>query len=365
VLVACLLLAVALAISGFGPPVLSSGAYPPQRLYPEQIEALSHLADPPPISAVSALMVDLDSGQTLFARGEHKALPPASTAKIMTALLVLRRGGLADHVTVTNEATAAGGSTMGLQSGETLTVSDLLYGLLLPSGNDAAVALAQHVSGSQAGFVRLMNETAAEMGLAETHFVNPHGIDDPQQTSSAADLLTMVRAALGYPLFAQIVATQHAEVAGHQLDNTNALLGTYAGADGIKTGTTDSAGECLVASVSRRGHRLVAILLHSTDRYADAQALLAYAAAGWQWYPVSLPDDSLAWFRGQDGRSYRLRTMEDTDVFLPIWQRPLTQPVRRLNLSVPLTGTLSVGTLSLTLDGHVLANVPLGVWRER
>ena len=273
-LIVCLLLLAGLASAGFGPPAIRDGNYPPQHLYSEQIDAMRAPAGAPSVSASSALMLDVDAGQTLYALREHAALPPASTAKLMTALLVLSRVPLTDTVRVSAKAASTGGSTMGLRAGETLSVGDLLYGLLLPSGNDAAVALAEHVSGSEADFVVEMNRAAANLGLKETHFANADGEDLPGQTVSAADLLSIARSDLSYPDFARIVATQEADVAGHHLVNTNLLLGAYPGADGVKTGTTDQAGECLVASVTRSGHRLLLVLLHSADRYADARALL-------------------------------------------------------------------------------------------
>jgi D-alanyl-D-alanine carboxypeptidase (penicillin-binding protein 5/6) len=252
---------------------------------------------------------------------------------------------------------------MGLVTGETLTVRDLMYGLLVSSGNDAAVALAEHVAGSEDDFVALMNQTAAELGLRATRFASVHGLDAPGQTSSAADLAIMARAALKYPLFEHAVALSTAQVAGHELTNTNALLGSYPGADGIKTGTTDAAGECLVASVTRGGHRLLAIVLGSGDRYADVRALLDYAAAGWRWRSTALPNDALAWAIGSDGALYRLRSVESSDVFMPVWQWRLTQPVRRLDATAPLTGTLPVGELSWRMGGQGVASAPLLPWQ--
>jgi D-alanyl-D-alanine carboxypeptidase len=175
--------------------------------------------------------------------------------------------------------------------------------------------------------------------------------------------MIMARAALEYPLFVQAVALSTAQVAGHELKNTNELLGSYPGADGVKTGTTDAGGECLVASVTRQGHRLLAVVLGSRDRYADARAMLDYAAAGWRWRSTALPDDALAWAIGSDGQSYRLRSTESSDVFLPAWQWRLTQPVRRLDATVPLTGTLPVGELSWGLGGQVVSTVPLVPWQ--
>ncbi len=362
-LLACWIFIVGLASAGFGPPVMTDGAFPPLRLGPDELARLTAMQQPPKLTAKSALLVDQDSGQTLFALHPDDPLPPASTAKLMTALVVLQQADLDDVVTISEAAAATPGSRMGLSAGQTLTVRELLYGLLLPSGNDAAVALAEHVGGSEANFVDQMNRQAASMGLNATYFTGPHGMDADGQTSSAADLLTIARAALEYPVFVQVVATQSVEAGGLALANTNELLGAYPGADGIKTGTTDAGGECLVASATRQGHRLLAIVLGSQDRYADVRAMLDFAGRGWRWTSTALPDDKLAWATGSDGRSYRLETVKTNDIFLPAWQRPLVQPVRRLEVSVPLTSTLPVGELQWMLAGEMLASAPLTVLR--
>jgi D-alanyl-D-alanine carboxypeptidase (penicillin-binding protein 5/6) len=341
---------------------MTDGGYPPLRLGPDEIAGLNAVKQLPAVTANSALLVDLDSGQTLFARHPDDPLPPASTAKLMTALIVLQQANLDDVVTISQVAAETSGSRMGLTAGETLTVRELLYGLLLPSGNDAAVALAEHVAGSQAAFVALMNDQAARLGLTATHFTGPHGMDAEGQTTSAADLLAVARAALEYPVFAQIVATPAAEIGGMALANTNELLGKYPGVDGIKTGTSDAGGECLVASATRRDHRLLAIVLGSQDRYADARTLLDFAGNGWHWTATTLPDNGLAWETGTDGKAYRLRAAKASDIFLPAWQRRLVQPIRRLDATVPLTGTLPVGELEWILAGETLASVPLTVW---
>jgi D-alanyl-D-alanine carboxypeptidase len=342
---------------------MTDGRYPPLRLGPDEIARLTALKHPPELTAKSALLVDQDSGQTLFALHPDDPLPPASTAKIMTALVVLQQVNLDDAVTISEAAAATSGSRMGITAGETLTVRELLYGLLLPSGNDAAVALAEHVAGSEADFVELMNREATSLGLEATHFTGPHGMDADGQTSSAADLLTVAQAALQYPVFAQMAATQSVEAGGLALTNTNELLGAYPGADGIKTGTSDAGGECLVASVTRQGHRLLAIVLGSQDRYADVRAMLDFAANGWHWSATTLPDNRLAWATGSDGQSYRLQTPKVDDIFLPAWQRPLVQPIRRMDASVPLTSTLPVGELQWVLAGETLASAPLTVLR--
>lgn len=350
-----------LLCTGFGPPVLTDGGYPPLRLGPDQVAAIVQQGRPPQVSAAAAAVVDLDSGITLYAEDADVPRPPASTVKIMTALLVLRNADIREEVVVSANAAATGGSRMGLVAGERLTVLDLLYGLLLPSGNDAAVALAEHVAGSEAAFVAQMNLMAAQLGLERTRFANPHGLDADGQYTSATDLVRIARAALAYPVFVQIVGSARARVAGRDLTNTNELLASYPAADGIKTGTTDAAGECLIASVSRRGHRLVVVVLGSRNRYADARALLNYAQAGWRWGPTTLPDNALAWEAGPQERLYRLRSAAIFDIFLPAWQWPLLQPVRRIDSTAVFTGTLPVGQLVWLLGDEVVATVPLTV----
>jgi D-alanyl-D-alanine carboxypeptidase (penicillin-binding protein 5/6) len=234
----------------------------------------------------------------------------------------------------------------------------------LPSGNDAAVALAEHVAGSEEAFVELMNRRGAELGLTHSRFVNPHGLDHPEQLVSATDLARVTRQALRFPIFARIVATARHEADGRSLVNTNQLLGAYPDADGVKTGTTDSAGENLIASANHGGHRTIAVILGSQDRYSDARTLLDYVAAGWRWDDLTLPGSALDWEVGADGRPYRLREAETRSIFLPAWQWSLAQPERLLDASVPLTATAPVGSVRLRLGQDILASAPLSVWAD-
>ena len=351
-----------LATLGFGPPVIVSRQGADLRLFPEHAEAIAALSADPAISATAAVVVDVDANQLVYARREHDALPPASTAKIMTALVVLQRASIESQVRVSAAAAGTEGSRMGLSTGEVRTVGELLMGLLIPSGNDAAVALAEHVTGSEEAFVQLMNETAAAMGLRATQFANSHGLDAGGERTSAADLAVLAKAALQYPLFAEIVATAGAVVGGHDLQNTNQLLGFYPGVDGVKTGTTDLGRECLVVSKTRDGHRLLVVILGSEDRYSDARALLEYQQERWSWRSVTLPEDGLGWIEDASGARYRLRSAEPIELFLPNWQWDTVRILRVIDVSAPITGTATLGELRLLAGGQVLAAAPLTVW---
>ncbi|MDH7487566.1 MAG: D-alanyl-D-alanine carboxypeptidase family protein [Anaerolineae bacterium] len=357
ILLASLLL-LSLLNLGFGPPVLTSGGWPPLRLYPHQVRELAGLAQPPAVTAQAALLADARTGAVLFQRNAHQRLPPASTTKIMTALLALERGDLADMVTVPPAALTVGEASMGLVAGETLTLEELLYGLLLISANDAAQTIAIHIAGSVEGFVALMNARAAELGLTDTHFVNPHGLDAAQHFTSAADLLTLTRQVLGHADFGRIVATPEATVAGRVLVSTNELLGTYPGADGVKTGTTDAAGQCLIASARREEGQAIVILLGSGDRYGDAAALLDFYFQHYAWRALELPANRLSGFEDSAGQHWTLRLGEQSALFLPRWQWPLVQLFRWIDPEVRPGGSV-IGVVRFTLGRHLLAELPL------
>ena len=230
----------------------------------------------------SGLLFDLDTGKVLWRRQPDRVLPIASLTKMMTALIVVDRAPPDARVRVTKEALAYKGSAVGvLPRGKRIKLETMLNGLLLPSGNDAAIALAQRTSGTVAGFVARMNERAGDLGLACTRFSSPDGFEDAGNHSCAIDLAEMARAVLDRPRLARIVARRRAvlpfPIKGGRiyLFNNNPLLRTgYPGTIGIKTGYTDAAGRCLVAAARRNGRRLGVVLLHSPDPGKQATQLL-------------------------------------------------------------------------------------------
>jgi serine-type D-Ala-D-Ala carboxypeptidase (penicillin-binding protein 5/6) len=230
----------------------------------------------------SGVLFDLDTGEVLWRRLPDRVLPIASLTKMMTALIVVQRSKPSDKVRVTKEALAYKGSAVGiLPKGKRIKLETMLNGLLLPSGNDAAIALAQRMSGTVQRFVTRMNEKARQLGLACTRFSSPDGFEDKGNHSCATDLAALARAVLDQPRLARIVRRRRAvlpfPIKGGRLYlfNNNPLLRTgYPGAIGVKTGYTDAAGRCLVAAAERHGRRLGVVLLHSPDPGKQARQLL-------------------------------------------------------------------------------------------
>ncbi|HZT07830.1 MAG TPA: LysM peptidoglycan-binding domain-containing protein [Chloroflexota bacterium] len=239
------------------------------------------------ISAEHAVVVDDESGEILWAKDANTPVPPASLTKIVTALVTLDHANLTDNVVVHVDSRKMTDSTvMGLYPGEQLTVEDLLYGMMLPSGNDAALALAQYVAGTKESFADLMNEKVRSLGLTGSHFVNPHGLDAAGHVASAYDMAMLAREGMRNPAFRSLAAartydTPHGK--GYSLSNLNQLLWRYPGADGVKIGFTDAAGRAIVGSATRDGHRVIVVALRSADTYADCSALLDWAFGSYSW----------------------------------------------------------------------------------
>jgi D-alanyl-D-alanine carboxypeptidase (penicillin-binding protein 5/6) len=260
--------------------------------FPQTLDTPSDGVAPPRIGALSAVLADLDDGQVMFAKAPEIRRPIASLTKVMTALIVLDRLALDEVVVVSPDAVFedddfGASSTLGLRAGERRTVRELLDALMLQSANDAAVALAIEVSGSQQRFVELMNGRAHSLGLRDTVFFSPNGLDD-RGRSTARDLLALTRAAASQPGFSRIVGSRFRTIPSpsgppRRVQNRNALLWLYPGATGVKTGYTAGAGFCLIATAERDGRRLVAIVLGDRDEpFSDAAALLDHGFEGFR-----------------------------------------------------------------------------------
>ena len=250
-------------------------------------------SDEPKINSRAAVIYDRKSGKVIWGKSENERRPMASTTKIMTAIVVLENVGLEDIVTVSKKAAGTGGSRLGLKVNDKITVNNLLYGLLLVSGNDAAVALAEYVGGSVEGFAEKMNEKAKDMGLENTHFITPHGLDMDNHYTTAFELAKMADYALNIDKFASIVNTKNIGISingrSKNLTNTNELLGNLYGVNGVKTGFTNGANRCLVTSVNRDGMNIITVVLGADtkkDRSNDSIKLIEYAYTNYEIYDM-------------------------------------------------------------------------------
>lgn len=236
----------------------------------------------PQNSAQAAALLEQSTGRVLWQSGGETELPMASTTKVMTTLCVLDNADLSDTVTVDSRMVGVEGSSIYLEEGEELTVEQLLLGLMLRSGNDAATALALHTAGSIEAFADLMNNTAKDLGLEHTHFVNPHGLPASDHYTTAIELGKITCAAYEYPAFRRIVSTKRAVIPwkGHDYDramlNKNKILSLYEGGNGVKTGFTKAAGRCLVSGAEREGMQLVCVVLNAPDMWNDSMRILDY-----------------------------------------------------------------------------------------
>ncbi|NOT23391.1 MAG: D-alanyl-D-alanine carboxypeptidase [Nitrospiraceae bacterium] len=228
------------------------------------------------------LLKELNSGRVLYEHDAGKRMSPASLTKIMSALVILEKGQLDDLVTISPNAARAHKTHLRMKAGQVFRLDDLLKAMLIMSANDACLAAVEHVGGDEAQFVALMNDKAVALGLADTHFSNGCGFDNPDHYSTAEDLATLSVIALDQPIFRQLVREERAiitPISGHRayvLHNTNRLLGRIPGVEGVKTGFTSKAGRCLIAKVSQNGSDLLLVILNSKRRWNTATNLITY-----------------------------------------------------------------------------------------
>jgi D-alanyl-D-alanine carboxypeptidase (penicillin-binding protein 5/6) len=324
----------------------------------------------PELDTGSAILADLDSGQVLYQHAPDQRRPIASVTKIMTALLVLERSQMDDVVTVSPEATypenQAGLSALGLEAGERISVRDLLYALLLQSANDAAIALAEHVSGTEQRFESAMNARARELGMRDSRFRSPNGLDD-RGYSSARDLLTLTREVYAtQPEFGRLAATRFHEIPSptgppREIQNRNVLLWLYPGALGVKTGYTARAGFCVVAVAQRQGRRLVAVVLGSPgEPFSDAATLLNYGFSAFTQQRFVEPGEP-AGTVALPGGAVAVTTGEGLDALVPV--ASVDRATRTVTVipgaAYPPAPGEEVATMEVAIPGLVLGHVPL------
>ena len=259
----------------------------------ESIETNSSSSELPTINSRAYVVIDRKSNTVLVGKNENQKKKMASTTKIMTALIVIENCDLSETVEISKKSASTGGSRLGLKTGDKITVYDLLYGLMMRSGNDSAVALAEHTAGSISNFADLMNQKAVELGLSNTHFVTPHGLDEDEHYTTAYELALLSNYAMNNEIFAKIVGTKNYTITinGYPktLTNTNELLGSLNGVYGIKTGFTNGANRCLVTCCKRGEMDLICVVLGAdTKKYrtTDSIKLLEYSFSNFKYVNI-------------------------------------------------------------------------------
>ena len=320
--------------------------------------------DGPDVTAKGAVLYDAADDRMLWGEGAETALPPASTTKIMTVLLALEAGAVDDTVTVSAYAAevgrTAGAATLGLQAGQQIAMRSLLEGLVLRSGNDAAVAVAEHVAGSEDAFVDKMNARAAELGMTDTNFINSTGLtNDLDHHASALDLARLADRALTHPDFARWAATATTTVPGlGTLTNRNELLGRYPGATGVKTGYTNLAGLCLVASAERDDRPLIAVVLGSEASFTDATAILEHGYTDFRRAAIAAQGERVTRYRWAGAR-VPLRAAEELGRTLGADQRARWRLALEPAAALPVAPGAALGRAELLVDGRVVDSTEL------
>jgi len=324
------------------------------------------------VDAKAAILMDSATGRIIFQQNAYAPLPPASTTKVLTALLTLENvEDLSKTVTLPEDFVNVGESGVYLEAGETHTYEDLLYALLLRSANDAAQALAIGVSGSEEAFVELMNQRTRELGLVNSSWANPHGLDDDRHLTSAYDLARITREAFQYEMFNKIIVTDSWTMPwqGNDYDRTlynhNQLLDLYEGADGVKTGYTGKSGSCLVASATREGLRLIGVVLGCPDQahYDEMIKLLDYGFSGYEAVTVGRAGDVVGTVKVINGDiaavdavlgQAAVLTVEKGEDFTPrpVYDFPLA-------LEAPFEPTDPIGVATFTDTAGYTSEVPI------
>ena len=317
--------------------------------------------------AASAIVIEAQNGTVLLTHQADVERPMASTTKIMTALLALEQGSLTDQVTASRNAFGVPGTSIYLSEGETLTLEQLLYGLMLASGNDAAVAIAEHIGGTVEDFCAQMTARARELGCEHTVFLTPHGLPQEGHYTTARDLAAIARAAMGNETFRRIVSTTRATIpwAGRDYDrvlnNKNRLLTTYEGATGIKTGYTRAAGRCLVSSARREGMELICVVLNCPDWFDVSAQLLDTAFDRFTWVEMLAAGETVRSLPVAEGTEETVPVAVLADLSAAVPAQSLPQVILDLpdSLRAPVAAGQAVGTARLVVQGETLAQQPL------
>ena len=321
-------------------------------LFPVQAEA---------VSAKRAYVLDAVSGRVLVERNSDERSLIASTTKIKTALVVCEQCNVLDRMRIPKEAVGIEGSSMYLQEGEVRTLQELRYGLMLSSGNDAAVALAIYCGGTVEGFAELMNDKARNLGLTGTHFENPNGLDSPGHYSTARDLGKLAAYAMKNPIFRKTVSAKSVRAGNRYLTNHNKLLWRLEGADGVKTGYTKAAGRVLVSSAERQGRRLIGVTIDAPDDGNDHCALLNEGFSRFQLRLIAAAGEEVGTLEVLGGEVQRVRVLAAEDfsyALAPEEQPQIVQPGPGLVYAPAVEGA-DAGYAYVLVEGNAVGKFPV------
>ena len=339
----------------------------------------SNVSELPKTNSRRYIVYDRISKSMIIGKNEDVKSAMASTTKIMTTIVILEKADLNEKVTVSAKAGGTGGSRLGLKRGDKASVRDLLYGLMLRSGNDAAVALAEHVGGSVKGFAELMNEKAIELGLTNTHFVTPHGLDDANHYTTALELAKLTDYAMDNETFAKIVGTKSTTIyinnQSRQINNTNELLGVLNGVVGVKTGFTNNAGRCLVTETKRNNMDIITIVLGADtkkDRTKDSVNLIEYTFSKYKMYNLEeqIIEEFNKWKNINEKRILIIKGKQSNPklalgaiekAIIPICDNDkIEYSINALTeAKAPVEQWNVMGTLTVKLNGKILENIDI------
>lgn len=344
------------------------------------IETVANVSEEPKINSRAAVVIDRKSKTILYGKNENIKKAMASTTKIMTAMVVIQNTNLSNIVEISKKAAGTGGSRLGLKTGDKITVNDLMYGLLIRSGNDCAVALAEYVGGSIEEFAKLMNQNAEMIGLENTHFVTPHGLDEEEHYTTAYELALITDYALNNPTFAQMVNTKTYTITinGYSkiLNNTNELLGNLNGVYGVKTGFTNGAGRCLVTSVKRGNMDIICVVLGADtkkDRTKDSVKLIEYMFKKYEEVDLKekINESFKSWNEINKNRiNIDKGVSNNINLILDLKDKEYTYPIKKdstdeinikvnanLNLKAPIGENTCIGKLTVEYRGNTVKEI--------
>jgi len=346
------------------------------------IHAAEHQFD---LQTESALLVDATTGELLFEKNIHEPLYPASITKIMTLLLAFEaieegKVSLEDEVIVSEEAASMGGSQIFLEQGDKVSLEDLLIGIAVGSGNDASVAVAEHIAGSLEGFVEIMNERAFELGMDNTNFENACGLHVDEHVTTAKDIVIMSRELLKYPqvnewfsiwMDEEFLKGKISVEEGIYLSNTNRLVRYYSGCDGLKTGFTDQAGHCIAATAKREDSRFISVILNAPDsktRFDEATQLLDYAFANYKTIPIAEKDEVVGEVAVQKGKETTLKLVLAKQLGVLVKKADDPEFQKDINithsLNAPITEGEKIGEFIVTWEGEEVAQGDLSAEKD-